>query len=309
MFANNYVLAVFAVISVSAYCINAWNNTSFPVLLTKCLAKLGLIKKQNSAALSEVYTRDDWQLWSTSLLPDWAVAWLNCHICQTPYVASFFSWLILYKLGNFSVSYSALGWCISLILIIKLQNTQPAIKPAKTITTPVFANSNPKPPKNPFVINKELQLPVLASKPVITEPFNTGNNEVFSAAELTQIHGKSKEVMVTKIAEAKENSQNKIQEASAKYDLWKKEMGIQTEEGPKGEKIVTAFNPILVEALKFFRLEEPCFFEGCDSLRAEYTKELEAKGTECPACAKSELQRKYMITIKRAIEAHKSRTQ
>jgi hypothetical protein len=89
------------------------------------------------------------------------------------------------------------------------------------------------------------------------------------------------------------------------YNDWTKEMGIQMKKGENGENIVTGFNPIMLETFKFFEDATPCFFDGCEELRAQYNAEVEAKGANCPACQKSEVRRKYMILVKNKLEAAK----
>lgn len=302
MYTGNYLLTVFAVISVSSYILHAWNNTSFPVHVTKLLGKLKLLKKESIAELDSVYSRDDWTLWSAVNMPDFFVSWFNCSICQTPYVAGVISWLILFKLGHFSVSYSFLGWCISLICIVKLQGTMGGsvvvpkqVPAAKSESAPVdILKATPS-----TIQAMSASLPFVAPKIDLTA---LQNEQVITPDQAQTI---SKTILETKLAEAKTESLKQLEAAADSYNLWQKEMGIKMQTGPNGEQMVVGYNPILLETMKFFRPEEPCTFQGCEALRKEYTKELDIKGVDCPTCVKSDLQRKYMILVKRAIEASK----
>jgi len=178
MYTGNYLLAVLAVVSISSYCIQAWNQTTLPILITKILGKAGFLKKERMDELQSIYTRDDWQIWSTGLLPDWAASWLNCGICQTPYVATLFSWGILYKLGNFSVNYSILGWCISLVFILKLQSIPtPQAAKSKSPSTAYKIQKN-------YSVNKEL-LPAAETSEVLT-PAEILTDEMLASDQLPE---------------------------------------------------------------------------------------------------------------------------
>lgn len=319
MIGNHYLLAVFAVMSLSAYCGYAWNHTTLPVYLFKLLAKLKLLKEENRKSLESVYTRDDWQLWSTVVFPDFITSWLNCHICQAPYVAGLFSWLILYKSGGFSFSYSFLGWCLSLIAVIKLQETNGphAAVPASKSTNLEKVKSTIKKYKMPEDLTKhqgpldkvaEYTVDKIVPKPQNKTELNPSVLNVFSNSVLSlqQAQNLANSLVEKTLNEAKDKSTQQLEQVADQYKLWQKEMGIETKDGPNGENIIVGYNPVLLETMKFFKKEEPCFFPGCEELREQHARELESKGAECPSCVKGELQRKYMVLVKRALETIKN---
>lgn len=319
MYINNYLLDVLAVISIAAYVLKAWNSTTLPIIFSQIAAKLGLIKKNNLETLSQAVTREDWYLWSTVVFPDWAVSLLNCSICQTPYVSAIFSWLILYKFGGFSFSYTFLGWCLSLITVVKLQNN---------VATPSAAVANPNSGlKTVTSLKKHFELPQNLEKhngplkfikeeqtskvvPVNNKELVKLDTSIFNGLTntveaLSAAKQQAELMMQDKVNEVKASSEKKIREAGDKYRLWQQEMGIETQQGPNGELIVVKYNNALLQIMKFFKPDEPCFFEGCEDLRRQHALELAEKGADCPDCQKSELQRKYMVLVKRAIEAFK----
>ena len=319
MIGNNYLLAVLAVVSVSAYCGYAWNHTTLPVYLFKLLAKLKLLREENQKSLESTYTRDDWQLWSTVVFPDFISSWLNCHICQAPYVSGLFSWLILYKFGGFSFSYSFLGWCLSLIAVIKLQETNGHHmgSPENQSTNLEKVKSIVKKYKMPEDLTKhkgslekivEYTVDKVIPKPQNKVEVNTSVLDAFSNSVLPlhQAQNLVNSLVEKTLNEAKDKSAQQLDRVADQYKLWQKEMGIETKAGPNGENIIVGYNPVLLETMKFFKKEEPCFFPGCEELREQHDQELAAKGTDCPSCVKSELQRKYMVLVKKALEALKT---
>jgi len=59
------------------------------------------------------------------------------------------------------------------------------------------------------------------------------------------------------------------------------------------------------EALAFFSKHAPCWFAGCEELREQYQKELDALPADCPGCQEGALMRKYIPRIVQAIRAAK----
>lgn len=67
-------------------------------------------------------------------------------------------------------------------------------------------------------------------------------------------------------------------------------------------------DPLAVQALKFFLVDEPCFFLGCEELRKQWQADVAALPENCPACAESDLQRRYTNKIRDILAAsHTSR--
>lgn len=66
----------------------------------------------------------------------------------------------------------------------------------------------------------------------------------------------------------------------------------------------TASNPVLPihrDIIPFFVDSSPCWFPECEELRAEYRRELEALGGNCPGCQKGALMRKFAPRVEAAI--------
>ena len=57
----------------------------------------------------------------------------------------------------------------------------------------------------------------------------------------------------------------------------------------------------------FFWLESPCFFEGCEELRASYKKLLDASPGNCQGCKKGRIMREYIPLVKAALEGEKNK--
>lgn len=64
-----------------------------------------------------------------------------------------------------------------------------------------------------------------------------------------------------------------------------------------GRRQVTQIDPQTQRAYQFFLPDNPCWFDGCDELREEYEQAVEARGSDCPACKKGELIRKYLPRV------------
>lgn len=60
-------------------------------------------------------------------------------------------------------------------------------------------------------------------------------------------------------------------------------------------------SPIHKDILPFFTHTSPCWFPGCEELRVEYNRELEKLGTDCPACHRGALMRKFAPRVKDAL--------
>lgn len=67
--------------------------------------------------------------------------------------------------------------------------------------------------------------------------------------------------------------------------------------------------PVADDEISPFFGKGPCFFTGCEELRASYRKELEtlAKGGNCSDCDKGAVVRKYQERVRHAIAADKER--
>jgi hypothetical protein len=63
-----------------------------------------------------------------------------------------------------------------------------------------------------------------------------------------------------------------------------------------GRKVIDSVDQRVVNMMPFFNFKEPCFFEGCESLREEYLNEVKKAGGDekCSSCQFSGLMRKYM---------------
>jgi hypothetical protein len=65
-----------------------------------------------------------------------------------------------------------------------------------------------------------------------------------------------------------------------------------------GKKYITEISDRDREVLKFFSKYQPCFFKGCEELRAKYNTEIEKLAEQnCPACQKGAVMRRYMKII------------
>jgi hypothetical protein len=74
-------------------------------------------------------------------------------------------------------------------------------------------------------------------------------------------------------------------------------LGVTTEMRD-GKKVITHVSNATATAMRFFSTESPCWFEGCEELRAKYAQELESIGGDaCPACKRGALTRKYLPMV------------
>lgn len=74
---------------------------------------------------------------------------------------------------------------------------------------------------------------------------------------------------------------------------------VATEAAPGGGRVITSVSPEERKILGFFVDSTPCWFENCEELRAKYKAEIENLGSECPACQKGAVIRKYQDIIRR----------
>jgi len=76
-----------------------------------------------------------------------------------------------------------------------------------------------------------------------------------------------------------------------------KDMGVTYETKPDGTRIITGIDDRTKQAMSFFT-DAPCWFEGCEELRTQYKKDLEAQqsGTGCKTC-KGAIYRKYIKKV------------
>ena len=74
--------------------------------------------------------------------------------------------------------------------------------------------------------------------------------------------------------------------------------GVAFHKDENGRTIIDSVPAREQEVISFFSLGKPCWFEGCEELRAEYQKEYEGiGGANCQACDHGALIRKYMPKI------------
>lgn len=278
---SNYILnntltlipALSLIIFVSAYLSKAWNVTTLPIVVSRILSFLFIKKINAKEVLNNIATRDDWEIWSYIYMPSWLSALLNCPICQTPYLTGVVTIAVAIATEKFGLSNMTwFGvWAFCLFPVMRLSYHTPATTELSNKSSN-FKDADVK--KNS--ISDKIKID--------NEPIATFETETTNASAVV-------ENVNTITGEQFKQQENE-------YNLWASEMGLKIKKGEQGEQIVESFDPVMLQTLKFFETAEPCYFKGCEELRAEYANELEAKGTDCPACAKSALKRKYMILIK-----------
>ena len=80
--------------------------------------------------------------------------------------------------------------------------------------------------------------------------------------------------------------------------------GVETEVR-NGVTHITKVSPEVVKRMDVFRPDKPCWFDGCEEIRAEYLSRLEELGgSECPGCKKGSLQRELLPRIQTLIHEH-----
>jgi hypothetical protein len=62
--------------------------------------------------------------------------------------------------------------------------------------------------------------------------------------------------------------------------------------------------PAEQEVFKFFSKHSPCWFEGCNELRASFALEESELPKDCPACHRGALIRKYLPKVKELLASH-----
>ncbi len=98
----------------------------------------------------------------------------------------------------------------------------------------------------------------------------------------------------------------------AGIDILKEWLGTQVDSDPKNVPTTTLgsnpspsqvqLNEAAKKNIKFFG-SAPCWFEGCDELRAQYQSELDAlqnRTTGCKPCEKGALMRKFLLLLEQA---------
>jgi hypothetical protein len=69
-----------------------------------------------------------------------------------------------------------------------------------------------------------------------------------------------------------------------------------------GGRVITSVSPQDRLILGFFVESTPCWFDGCETLRKAYLSEVSKLGSNCPACQKGAIIRKYQALVNKAIE-------
>jgi hypothetical protein len=294
MVTDKYLLCLIAVICGSLYFIKAWNYTTIPILVTKLILKF---RSKKDESFTSVFTRDEWEIWAAANMPEWLYKLTNCPTCQTPYISAVLTWFCFLKLNNYLASDAILGWLIAIgiisFFIAKSKAASPFPLPNSSVgnSLKTFTKSN----TDNVTVNSYFSADVIPETKTVN--LDAG---VFSLKQAQEL---SESKLNLKLKAVKEEVEKIKSSSQDNYKLWQAEMGIESKTGPNGENIITGFNPVMLQTMKFFKPEEPCFFEGCDELRKQHAEELNKKGDDCPTCVKSELQRKYMILVKRALES------
>lgn len=74
--------------------------------------------------------------------------------------------------------------------------------------------------------------------------------------------------------------------------------GVAFHKDEQGRTVIDSIPAREQEIISFFSLTKPCWFEGCEELRAEYQKAYEAiGGANCQACDHGALIRRFMPKI------------
>lgn len=78
--------------------------------------------------------------------------------------------------------------------------------------------------------------------------------------------------------------------------------GIKFHHGENGQLIIDSVAPQEQEAISFFG-ERPCWFPGCEELRALFKAEKEAAGgSECSGCDEGAIIRKFLPVVRESIK-------
>lgn len=252
------------------YLLTAWNSTPLPIYISRLFATC--IRWKNSE-LSEVHERSQWTAWSHLVFPEALAHWLNCPVCQAPWPI-FATFLSLWLAGAMSLAHALVAAPIALMIAVRLTHAP---------TPPVAASRRPS-----MVQFPDERVP--ARGPILPPGPYAGQEPQQSELGVTEVtRPNSKQAALSKHASG----------LLAFQDEFGLRMQKTTETG--GYQLdASSVTPEMKKLLLFFIPNEPCWFAGCEDLRAQYKREFDAVGGEnCSSCASGELTRKYLLRLKK----------
>lgn len=209
-----------------------------------------------------LFTRDDWQTWSHVRLPQFLAQLLNCPICQAPYLA-----LALYGIlalsGLASPTVAALAMFPGIVIALYRSNKPTPFNPSAAAMVADYKTEL----RGQVAEQRELQ-------------------KAQAEAQVRAVHSSSA-------------AKSPI---SARYGEFVDRFNLQPTIGADGSLVVdpASITDEFRQALRFFSMEEPCWFEGCEDLRKAYTQELQTFPETCKDCRQSDLNRKYLLLVANA---------
>lgn len=269
-------LNLLAAVATTIYLSAAWNNTPFPLVVFRMLTRLGF---KSLAKFGDLGSRQEFEamcalVWS---FPEKKIGhWLSCPICNAWAIALFAStaWLITNPL---EIIYGVVFGAGSVTLITLLKSNQ---------STQLFAQlESTDQPRSSYD-------PVKEKKDRMEEDIRTAQSQQASPAPAAPVSATPTQPIVSLLPAT---------------DAFHSEMGMELVPGTPGKLTLRAKDAnsqqLLTSIMRFFSHEQPCYFVGCEQLRAKFQTERAAVAAGgCPTCAdQGELLRKYILLVKDAL--------
>lgn len=271
------------------YLLVAWNNTPLPVFLSQILARIFFRKK---SMVHDLHSRNEWLVWSNLELPHKLAHWLNCPICQIPYlVVSLYA--ALYLCGAIGGVIAILSACLALKLALSTQHAAPVPPTIQSQRKPVFQDLEAKVPKRGG--------PILPDPAAADKSGHFVGTDPKPASKRREEQPETMEGVTEVAADAVTGKREALRQHADGLLGFQQAFGLKTKKADTGGFMIdpTSISPEMRQIVRFFVASDPCWFTGCESLRAEYNAELQTIGGEdCTSCQQGDLTRKYMLLIK-----------
>lgn len=272
----NLILAIAIASAAAVYVITAWHKTTLAVHISHIFSIL--TRRPEQHPLRHVQTQKEWKAWAALNLPSLLYSFLACGICEIPY-ATAAALLLLVVGGVVSPLEALLAWPIAAGITVRM------------ITN---ASANIAEVSPPAVTAPTMTRTILPDAPTqlaqVSPRQKTPTTGIQTADEIMEGGGPA--------VPAHLERQAKLTETSKRWTDFHDRFGVKVDVRPDGSRVVQqgSIPEELKQILKLFVPEEPCWFEGCEELRAAHARDLAAAGGEnCTECTEGDLNRKYML--------------
>ncbi len=251
------------------FLLTVWNVSNFPIILTQFLAA---VLRRKESIVFELRSRSQWTSWAEIHLP-WRVAhFLNCPICQSPYLALL------------------LTLCAAVLLPVGLAF---ASLPVTAIVGLLVVHS----------FGKVTQ----ASRPAAARAQAIQNIGALAAPgdEFQEVTARPAATPPSRAVRPVTPQQQQLQQAAERFLEYQKRFGLKLEATVDGgvQTAPTSVTEKLKLFMPFFMEHHPCWFDGCAELRAQHAEVKASLAKDCATCEEGDVTRQFLIILDDMLEA------